>query len=168
MRCPGAYVRSAMRSDDRVPDEPEALEHAEQLTMSEGLASRSEARLLRRRLQQGIGGMSLQKASLFIVADAVDHTMHARQRAGAIDRVERNVNARILARRRAALNRSRDGSERRRLGGGRQRVALPPDPPPNALQLATLGSSLNHTGWDVPAQGVTKAWACWPGTLTSK
>src|ERR1700733_2165196 len=113
-----------MRSDHRVHDQSEALEHAKQLTMSECLASRSKARLLRRRLQQGIGRMGLQKAGLFVVADAVDAAMTAPQRSRAIDRVERNVDARILARRHPGLNRSCDISERRLLLVGSQRLYL--------------------------------------------
>src|SRR5580704_1307108 len=113
-----------MRSDHWVHDESKALEDTEQFTMSEGLASRGEARFLRRRLQQGIGGMRLQKAGLLIVADAVDHAMHARQRARAVNRVERNVDARVFARRHPGLNRSRDVGEGSLLLVGSQRLDM--------------------------------------------
>jgi hypothetical protein len=38
--------------------------------------------------------------------------------------------------------------------------------PPSTLQVATLGSFLNHTGWLVPPHGRASAVSCCPGTAT--
>ena len=170
-------VRSVMRGDHRIHDQPKTLERrrAKHDVRRLGRPRRSPPSLAPTaagaQAAWACSGRPVQPS----VADAVDHVMHARQRARAIDRVERrDVDARVLPRRHppreAAILASAACCAESASGlicsSNIVCVATKPSMTSRAkivrwaLQFATLGSSLNQTGWEVPAQGVTSGWAC--------
>ena len=114
-------------------------------------------------------GIGLQQAGLLVVAVAVDDAVRAPQRTRGMDRVDRLVDARVLARRHG-VHHAGGGLRQRGVAvvgasclrspsarGHDLRHALHQrrgrSTPPSTLTLATRGSRLNHTGCEVPPHG---------------
>src|SRR5580765_4619301 len=90
---------STVDRDDRVLDVPEGLQHAEQLAVPERLTPRGEPDPPGSLLHEGVRGIRLQETGLLVVAVAVDDDVGTTERAGCVDRVQRLVDPRVLARR---------------------------------------------------------------------
>src|SRR5262245_59548232 len=80
--CPNRTPGSFVHLQDRLHDQAEAAQHAEQLAVPEGLAPRGEAGPARWLLQQRVRGVGLQQPGLLVVADSVDDAVRAAERAG--------------------------------------------------------------------------------------
>src|SRR5688572_14832157 len=87
---------SAVDRDDRVLHEPEALEHAEQLVVPEGLAGRGEADLLVATFEELGGGVGVEETGLLVVAVPVEHGVDPAQRPGGVHGVDRDVDPGVL------------------------------------------------------------------------
>src|SRR5437762_7916181 len=89
-------LRLLMHSENWLHNEAEVAQYSQQFAVAECLASGCEACPPGRLLEQRVGGKRLKEAGLLIVAVAVDHAMHTTERAGAVNRIQRSIDARVL------------------------------------------------------------------------
>src|SRR5579864_1883528 len=95
---------SMVHGENRLHNEAEASQHAKQFAVTEGLASRGEARAPGRLLEQRVRGERLKQRCLLIVGVAVYYAVHPAEGSRGVDRIQGSVDPRVLPRRHLVLD----------------------------------------------------------------